>query len=119
MRAVVVEDEALLRLYFIQQLEHHGATVVGSTSRGAAAIELVRELHPDVVFLDIKLADSLSGVDVARLLEVEQAVKVVLMTAYTPEQLGIEERPSNIVAVLSKPITEYHLKKIIEDLDGI
>ena len=118
MRAVVIEDEALLRLYFIQQLEKNGVTVVGQAAKGAAALDLIGESRPDVAFLDIKLADSISGMDVARMIEDGSTTRVVLMTAYSIDQLGFDPPPSNVAGMIPKPVTEYDLQKIVRELQG-
>ncbi|MGP8065144.1 MAG: response regulator, partial [Acidimicrobiales bacterium] len=52
---VIAEDEAVVRLDLCEILAEEGFEVVGSTGRGDEAVELVRNLHPDLVILDIKM----------------------------------------------------------------
>ena len=54
-RVVIAEDEAIIRLDLAELLEEEGYDVVGETGRGDEAVELVRELRPDLVILDIKM----------------------------------------------------------------
>ena len=54
-RVVIAEDEAIIRLDLRETLEEEGYEVVGETGRGDTAIELVRELRPDLAILDIKM----------------------------------------------------------------
>jgi len=63
-RAVIAEDEALIRMDLREMLEEEGHEVVGEARDGLEVIELVRRLTPDVVFMDIKMP-GMSGIDAA------------------------------------------------------
>ena len=56
-RVVIAEDEAIIRLDLKETLEEEGYIVVGETGRGDKAVELVRELRPDLAILDIKMPE--------------------------------------------------------------
>ena len=61
-RVVIAEDEAIIRLDLRESLEEEGYEVVGEAGRGDQAIELVRELRPDLAILDIKMP-GIDGLD--------------------------------------------------------
>ena len=52
---MIAEDEAIIRLDLKETLEEEGYEVVGETGRGDEAVELVRQLQPDLAILDIKM----------------------------------------------------------------
>ena len=54
-RVVIAEDEAIIRMDLRETLEEEGYEVVGETGRGDTAVDLVRELLPDLAILDIKM----------------------------------------------------------------
>ena len=54
-RVVVVEDEALIRLDTIEMLTDAGYDVVGQAADGEAGVRLVRDLHPGLVLMDVKM----------------------------------------------------------------
>ena len=64
-RIVIAEDEALIRLDLKETLEAEGYEVVGAVGRGDEAVELVKELHPDLAILDIKMP-GMDGITAAR-----------------------------------------------------
>jgi DNA-binding NarL/FixJ family response regulator len=61
---VIAEDDALLRHYLVKQLAaQEGFTVLGSVENGRKAVEVVSQLKPRVLLLDLDLPE-LSGLQV-------------------------------------------------------
>ena len=54
-RAVVAEDEALIRMDVVETLRDAGFDVVGEAGDGEQAVQLVTDLKPDVVVMDVKM----------------------------------------------------------------
>ena len=65
-RVVVAEDEALIRMDIVEVLRENGFDVVGEAADGEAAIELTRQLLPDLVIMDITMPkmDGLTAAEV-------------------------------------------------------
>ena len=61
-------------------LESEGFDVVGEAEDGAAAIEAAKELHPDVVLLDVQLPD-IDGFEVAAALTKNGSSPAIIMTS--------------------------------------
>ena len=80
-RLVVAEDQALIRLDLERLLEDAGFEVCGSARDGKEAVELVHELRPDLVLLDVKMP-RIDGVDAARRILDDGFVPIVMLTAY-------------------------------------
>ena len=82
LRAVVVDDEALGRRGIVSRLSKSDAVdVVAECRNGREAIEAVRELRPDLIFLDVQMP-GLDGFDVVRELNPEERPHVIFVTAY-------------------------------------
>ncbi len=82
LRAVVVEDEALAREVVCSLLSRdREVEVVGEASGGAEGLELIRQLRPDLAFLDVEMP-GMTGVEVARSLDAAQRPAIVFITAY-------------------------------------
>jgi DNA-binding NarL/FixJ family response regulator len=80
-RVLTVDDQALF-LQAARDLVDHtpGFEVVGESSDGASAIRLAREIDPDMVILDIRMA-GLDGIDTARRLHDEDPTRVVVLAS--------------------------------------
>jgi response regulator NasT len=90
-----------------------GYLVVGEVGDGQSAVNLARELKPDVVLMDIKMPD-LDGIDAAKILTEEQIAPVVLLTAYSQKELVDRAKDAGVVGYLVKPFRESDLMPAIE-----
>ena len=82
-RVVLVDDEAMVRVGLRMVLSAEpDIEVVGEASDGAAAVAVVAEAQPDVVFMDIRMpeVDGLEGA--RRVLAGSPDVKVVMLTTF-------------------------------------
>jgi response regulator NasT len=84
-RAVIADDESIIRLDLKEILEGDGYLVVGEAARGDDALEMIKKLEPDLALLDVKMP-GLDGVEVARQLKGSNTV-VVLLTAFSQRTL--------------------------------
>jgi YesN/AraC family two-component response regulator len=80
LRIVIADDEPIIRLDLRKTLENMGHQVVGEAGDGAKAVEIARELKPDIVILDIKMPE-LDGIDGAKIITTEGIAPVLLLTA--------------------------------------
>lgn len=112
-RLVVAEDEAIIRLDLTEMLAEEGYEVVGEAGRGDVAVELIRELRPDLAILDIKMP-GMDGLSVARLAIEEGLCGVVVLTAFSQRELIENARDSGVLAYLVKPFQKAELIAAIE-----
>jgi AmiR/NasT family two-component response regulator len=112
-RVVVAEDEAIIRLDLKEILEEDGYQVVGETGRGDQAIELVRELRPDLVILDIKMP-GMDGLTAAKHIATERLAAVLILTAFSQHDLVEQARDAGALAYLVKPFQKSDLIPAIE-----
>jgi two-component system LytT family response regulator len=112
-KAVIVEDEAPARRLLNELLMEHRELihVSGEADNGAAAIELIHKLRPDVVFLDIQLPDML-GLDVLK--ELDYKPFVIFTTAY--DEYAIKAFDALSIDYLLKPLKEDRIAKALHKL---
>ena len=112
-RVVIAEDEAIIRLDLRETLEEEGYEVIGETGRGDQAIELVRELRPDLVILDVKMP-VMDGIEAARAITAERICGVLMLTAFSQRDFIEQARDAGALAYLLKPFQKSDLIPAIE-----
>jgi DNA-binding NarL/FixJ family response regulator len=107
-RVVVVDDHELLREGTRRILDDApGFSVVGEAGDGGAALQVVAELGPDVVLVDIRLP-TMNGIDLARRIVTEfPDITVLVLSAYDDENY--------IRAALAAGVSGYLLKTMPSD----
>jgi response regulator NasT len=112
-RVVIADDESIIRLDLGEMLANLGYEVVGEGSDGAIAVELAHRLRPDLVIMDIKMP-GMDGIAAAQELTRNRIAPVLLLTAYSEQQLVERAKEAGVVAYLVKPFREAELLPSIE-----
>lgn len=110
---VVAEDESLIRLDVIETLRDHGFNVIGEAADGEKAVELVRELRPDLVVMDVKMP-LMDGISAAEIINNESLAPVVLLTAFSQRELVERASEAGALAYVVKPFGPNDLIPAIE-----
>ena len=112
MKVIVVEDSRLAREGLLRMLdEFPELEVVGAADHPESARSLIREQHPDAVFLDIHMPGE-SGFDLLE--KLDYAPKVIFTTAYS--EYAYRSFDYNPVDYLLKPISPERLSEAIQKL---
>src|SRR5262245_6836693 len=111
-KTVIVDDERLARAKLRTMLEPYPQiSITGEADCGEAALRLINETHPDVVFLDIQMPGE-SGFDLVNRLE--RPVKIIFVTAF--DEYAIRAFEINALDYLLKPVTQERLTRAVERL---
>lgn len=96
-RVLIADDHPLFRTGLRQAIEDdQEMEVIGEATDGVRALELVAELHPDVVVLDIGMP-GMNGIQVARALREKGVhVAVMILTTYTEEEMFDEAMDAGV-----------------------
>ena len=111
-RIVVAEDESLIRMDSVETLKDQGFDVVGEAGDGLKAIELAKELKPDLMVMDIKMPD-MDGLSAAGQIA-KLRIPVVFLTAFNQQELVSRASEVGAMAFLVKPFSPEDLLPAIE-----
>ncbi|MBC7249023.1 MAG: response regulator [Anaerolineae bacterium] len=112
-RVIIADDESLIRKDLREMLTNLDYLVVGEVGDGRSAVNLARELRPDVVIMDIKMPD-MDGIEAASILTAERIAPVVLLTAYSQRDLVERAKEAGVAGYIVKPFQESDLAPAIE-----
>jgi DNA-binding NarL/FixJ family response regulator len=119
---LIVDDDAVIRSALRSYVEADGYRVCGEAADGIEAIERARELHPDLILLDLAMP-RLNGAEVAGILKREMPrVQIILLTMYADHFSQKLASAIGIHVVLAKPegmsVLGEHLKALLNPTDG-
>ncbi|MBN2365676.1 MAG: response regulator [Calditrichaeota bacterium] len=109
-KLLIVDDSLTIRQAIERNLKEFSLEVVGSTGNGKTALELFRNLEPDVVTLDITMPE-LDGITVLEeMMKMRNDVKIMVITALKDKATGLRAIQIGAKSYLVKPFTSEKLK---------
>jgi len=113
-RVLIADDHRLFRQGLRQICETVGGfEVVGEAENGQVAVDLARQLKPDVILMDINMP-VLDGVQATSFItENTQAVRVIILTMYRQDRYVFEAIKAGARGYLLKDIDEEELVKAV------
>lgn len=112
LRVLIVEDEAIVAMSLGAVLEQFGHEVAGTVATGRGAVAEAARLEPDLVLMDVRLADSLDGISAAERILAERPVGLIFITAYSDPATAARIRELG-APILPKPVAADALRKAI------
>ncbi len=112
-RVIIADDESIIRMDLREMLTNLGYLVVGEVGDGRSAVNLARELKPDIVVMDIKMPD-MDGIEAAAILTEEKIAPVLLLTAFSQKELVDRATEAGVAGYIVKPFRESDLGPAIE-----
>lgn len=113
MKVLIADDDPIIRLDLKQMLENLGYEITAEADNGKTAVELAKELKPDVCILDVKMPVQ-DGIDAAMEISNEGIAPAIMLTAYSDGELVQRAKDAGVFAYLVKPFKPSDLPPAIE-----
>jgi two-component system, LytTR family, response regulator len=111
MRALIVDDESLARTALSRLLKSdRDISVIGQCGDGEAAVHAIRQMEPDIVFLDVQMPE-MNGFQVVEAIGVEQMPVTIFVTAF--DRYAIQAFDANAADYLLKPFAPDRLSRAL------
>ena len=112
LKTLIVDDESLARRGLLHRLKTVvDVEVVGEACNGREALDMISELKPDLVFLDIQMP-GVSGFEVVQQLDVKTMPIILFLTAY--DEYAVKAFEVNALDYILKPIDEDRLHQVLD-----
>lgn len=113
LKAILIDDELKSRNNLRQLLLEYcpNVEIIAESGSAVEALKLIRELNPDLLFLDIEMGE-VSGFDLLKLLNGQQNFEVIFVTAF--DKYGIQAVKTCAIDYLLKPINILELSNAVE-----
>lgn len=113
MKVLIADDDPIIRLDLKQMLETLNYEVVAEAEDGQQAIENAKKYSPDVCLLDVKMP-VMDGIDAAAHITENGIAPVVLITAYSDQELITRAQEAGVFGYIVKPFKPSDLSPAIE-----
>jgi two-component system LytT family response regulator len=111
LRALIVDDEALARTALVRLLKRErDVSLVGQCDDGESAVQTIRQVQPDIVFLDVQMPE-MDGFQVVEAIGAERMPVTIFVTAF--DRYAIRAFDANAVDYLLKPFAPDRLTRAL------
>lgn len=111
---LIVDDEPVVTKSIGNIISRMGINVL-VTENGNEALELIRQNHPQLAFLDIKI-NGLKGTEVLKeAKKIDPAIKIVIITGSISHDVEAEVLANGAIALIKKPFTIHDIQKVLID----
>jgi DNA-binding response OmpR family regulator len=108
----ILEDEVIISIFIKLYLQRNGFDVIGTSTNGTEALNLIIEKKPDFVIIDVTLKGSINGIEVANKVYEQYHPKIIFVT-------GLEENVLRSVkfkySYLRKPFENKQLLNLLQN----
>ncbi|RPF42942.1 two-component system chemotaxis response regulator CheY [Thermodesulfitimonas autotrophica] len=113
-RVLIVDDAAFMRMMIKNILTKNGYEVVGEAENGMAAVELYKQLKPDLVTMDITMPemDGIAGVKAIR--AVDPNAKIIMVSAMGQQAMVMEAIQAGAKDFIVKPFQQERILQAME-----
>jgi response regulator NasT len=108
LRVLIADDESIRLMSLRQQLAELGHQVVGEGMTGEEVLALAERTQPDLAILDIRMP-GIDGIEAARRIMQTRPIPIILLTAYSEEELVARAVQVEVATYLIKPVAEDDL----------
>ncbi len=112
LRVVIADDEPLARRRIEDLLtKQKGIEIAGTAATGDEAVETIRRVHPDLVFLDVQMPGK-TGLEVVEAIGAEQMPATIFVTAF--DQFALKAFEIAAIDYLLKPFDDERFAQALK-----
>lgn len=117
-KILIVDDAAFMRMMLKNILTQNGYEIVGEASNGLEAVNLYRELKPDLVTMDITMPE-MDGINAVReIKKIDPEAKIIMCSAMGQQAMVIESIQAGAKDFVVKPFQPERVLEAVKKVLG-
>lgn len=117
-RVLIVEDEFLLAIEIEDMVQRLGFAVCECVATGPAAMSAASRHRPDIVLMDVRLAQGSDGIETAKEIRAQFGIRAIFISAHTDPATMSRMTSAEPVGCLTKPCEAHLLAALLEKAFG-
>jgi two-component system, cell cycle sensor histidine kinase and response regulator CckA len=113
-RILIVDDEWLTRTEIAEMLAAQGYDVAGQASSGRQAVDMARELMPDLILMDVVLPGEMDGIGAAETIHATLDIPIIFISGYGDEEYIQRAKEIETFGYVIKPFDEREVRAFVE-----
>jgi len=113
-KILIVEDEILTARMISNQLRNSGYNTCRLATNGEDALSAAASENPNLILMDIRLAGTMDGIEVAEMILSRRKIPIVFMSGYINNDIIDRAEQLKPLAYLTKPFNLAELQSIID-----
>lgn len=116
-KVLIVDDTVFIRNIIKSIVEEVQFEVVGEAANGKEAVKKFKQLHPDIVVLDINMPGKDGIETLQEIKEINNQTKVIMVSAYSSRRNVIDAFIYGAKEFLAKPIDKERLYQVLKEFE--
>ncbi|WP_366922966.1 response regulator [Metallumcola ferriviriculae] len=117
-KVLIVDDAAFMRMMIKDILLKNGYEVVGEATNGAVAVELYKEMEPDVVTMDITMPEMDGIAAVKQILDIDSSARIIMCSAMGQQMMVMEAIQAGAKDFIVKPFQQDRVLQALQKALG-
>jgi len=117
-RILIVDDAAFMRMMLKDILTKNGYIVAGEAENGAVAVEMFKELRPDLVTMDITMPEMDGITAVKEIRDIDSNAKIIMCSAMGQQAMVIDSIQAGAKDFIVKPFQPDRVLEAIAKVLG-
>ncbi len=113
-KIMIVDDDATIQMEMEEYLNHMDYTVVGISDTGSGAVEMAREMKPDLILMDVNLPGEMNGIEAAEKIKAELDIPIIFISGYGDPAYIEKAKEVEPFGYVMKPFDEEEIRAFIE-----
>jgi two-component system chemotaxis response regulator CheY len=115
-KLMIVDDSNIMRRRIERSNNFEELELVGTAANGLEALELFRQMDPDVVTMDLTMPQ-MDGIEcIENIVRIKPAVRILVISALADKATAVEAMEKGANGFLNKPFTDRQLNEAIAEL---